>query len=40
MKSIAEKEGAINNSKNSSREEVICLSENKRVINIYNVNNN
>ena len=31
MKSIAEKGGAINNSKNSSREKVICLNKNKQV---------
>ena len=31
MKSIAEKGGAINNSKNSFKEEVICLNKNKQV---------
>ena len=31
MKSIAEKGGAINNSKNSFRKKVICLSENKQI---------
>ena len=31
MKNIVEKGGAINNSKNSFKEEVVCLSENKRV---------